>query len=85
MTKQTLKHHMVEKFALAGLLQDVDLERSQFSELPRFFEASHFFVRLIVQNPDSLARSKEIAIRMKQELQFQGIELDYVVQAQSRN
>jgi len=83
MTTQTLKQHMVEKLASAGLLQDVDLEKSEFSELPRFFETSHFFMRLIVHSGASLPRSREIAARMKQNLQSQGIELDYLVQAQS--
>jgi len=83
MTTQTLKSGAVERFASVGLLKDVDLERSEFSELPRFFEVSHFFMRVILNNAASLPRSNEIAARMKHDLQYQGIELDYVVQVQS--
>ena len=55
-----LRKRVVEEFNSNGLLKCLDVEISAFHELPRFFEASHLSMRLVLEDIDALAAATSI-------------------------
>ena len=82
MSPDALKKRVVEEFHGIGLLEFLDVETSAFRELPRFFEASHLSMQLVLENAYALAAATAIAARMKRELEEQSVELEYEIRVQ---
>jgi len=60
MTPDGLKKRVVEEFNSKNLLKCLDVETSVFRELPRFFEASHLSMRLVLDDLAAVAALMEI-------------------------
>ena len=82
MSPDALKKRILEEFNGSGLLEFLDVETSAFRELPRFFEASHLSMQLVLEDASVLAAASAIAAKMKRELDQQGIELEYEIRVQ---
>ena len=82
MTPDTLKRRVVEEFKSTGLLESLDEESCAFAELPRFFEASHLSMRLVLGDVGAVAAASSIAAEIKRDLERQGVELEYEIRAQ---
>lgn len=67
-----------------GLLSCLDLEDSEFRELPTFFEVSHLAMDLTVTDSAILASAQSIADALRTELSTErGVELEVLVRARS--
>lgn len=82
MSPDSLRKRVMEEFQSTGLLQCLDLESSAFRELPRFFEASHLSMRLVLQDAAALAAVSGTAAQIRRDLERQGIALDYLIRVQ---
>lgn len=82
MTPDALKKRVVEEFNSIGLLKCLDVETSAFRELPRFFEASHLSMRLVLDNVATVAAASCVAAAIKRDLERQGVELEYEIRPQ---
>jgi hypothetical protein len=78
-TPDAVKKKIADAFDAAGLLQYLELGSSSFRELPRLFEASHFAVRLSLNDLSAVSAASGIAAKLKRDLERQGIELDYAI------
>ncbi len=84
MTPDALRKRVTEEFNDMGLLKCLDVETSAFSELPRLFEVSHLFMRLVLDDVAAVAAAGSIAAEIKRDLERQGVELEYEIHAQWR-
>ncbi len=84
MTLEDLRTRVMAEFNSAGLQRYLNLQESQFREMPTFFEAAHFYMELTVSDGDVLPLATNIALRVKGELLKAGVELDYTVKATQR-
>jgi len=82
MTPDGLKKRVVEEFNCNGLLRCLDVETSAFRELPRFFEASHLAMRLVLHDIAALAAATSVAAEIKRDLEQKGVELEYEIRPQ---
>ncbi len=82
MTPEGLKKRVVEEFNSNGLLKCLDVDVSAFRELPRFFEASHLSMRLVLDDVATVAAAGSIAAEIKRDLERQGVELEYEIHPQ---
>ncbi len=81
MSPDSLKKIVVEEFNSKGLLQSLDIDTSTFAELPRFFEASHMSMRLVLDSVAAFSAAGNIAATLKRDLDRQGVELEYEIRA----
>ena len=82
MTAEQLKAVVIEEFEAAGLLGFLDLENSEFRELPRFFEVSHLEMELAVTEHSFIPVVSTLAEQVKNELSLsRGIEVDVLIRA----
>jgi len=82
MTPEALKKRVIEELDSIGLLKCLDVETSAFSELPRFFEASHLSMLLVLDDVAAVAVAGSIVAEIKRDLERQGVELEYEIRAQ---
>jgi hypothetical protein len=84
MTAEQLKATVIEQFEAAGLVGYLDLESSEFRELPRFFEVSHLEMELAVTEQSFLPGVRRLAEQVKSELFLsRGIEVDVLIRART--
>ena len=62
MSPDGLKKRILEEFNGSGLLEFLDVETSAFRELPRFFEASHLSMQLVLEDASVLAAASAPSI-----------------------
>ena len=82
MTADELKKQVVEQFDSASLTRSLELEASDFSELPRFFEVSHLKMRIALNDQTAVAAASKILAGIKRDIQQQGVELDCAIAVQ---
>jgi hypothetical protein len=84
MTPEQLKAIVVEQFEAAGLLGCLDLEQSEFRELPRFFETSHLSMDLMIADASLAAVAWSLAGEVKSELSMsRGVEVDLLIRTKT--
>jgi hypothetical protein len=84
MTPEQLKAIVVEQFDAAGLLGSLDLEDSEFRELPRFFETSHLSIDLTIADVSLAPVAGSLANQVKSDLFVsQGVEVDVSIRAKT--
>jgi hypothetical protein len=84
MTPDALKKRVVEDFKSLGLLKSLDVETSNFSELPRMFEVGHLSMRLVLDDVGAVAEASRIAAEIKHDLERHGVELEFEIRPQWR-
>jgi len=84
MTADALKKRVVEEFKSLGLLKSLDVETSDFSELPRLFEVSHLSMRLVLDDVGAVAQATRVAAEIKRDLERHGVELEFEIRPQWR-
>ena len=82
MTPDGLKKRVVKEFKSGGLLKGLDVETCVFRELPRFFEASHLSMRLVIDDIAAVAAASRAAAEIKRDLERKGVELEYEIRPQ---
>jgi hypothetical protein len=84
MTPEQLKAIVVEQFETAGLLGCLQLEDSEFRELPRFFETSHLAMELTIADPSLASVTHHVAEEVKSDLFLnRGVEVDVHIRIKS--
>jgi hypothetical protein len=84
MTPSMLREVVVEQFRYMGLLQCLDLEESEFRELPTFFEVSHLSMDLAVNDPEAIPVVQSVADQLKTDLLVErGVELEVLVRGKA--
>jgi hypothetical protein len=84
MTPEQLKEMVMQQFRSMGLLRCLDLEDSEFTELPTFFEVAHLSLDLTVNDPSVVCAAKSIAEQIKADLLMQqGVELEILVRTKA--
>lgn len=84
MTPTMLKVVITEKFKAMGLLPCLDLDDSEFRELPTFFEVSHLSVDLTVTDTAVLPTVQSVADQLRIDLLVErGIELEVLVRTKA--
>ena len=82
MSPDALKKRVVDEFKSTGLLKSLDVDTSDFRELPRLFEVGHLSMRLVLDEINTVAAANSIAAKIKGDLERQGIELEYEIRPQ---
>lgn len=81
-TVDTVKERVLEALERGNLLEYVDFESSIFGTLPRFFEVSHFDMKLCLNRLTKAHAIQSIVAKLKRELEQEGIELEFTVAAE---
>ncbi len=84
MTPEQLKAIVVKQFEATGLLGCLDLEHSEFRELPRFFETSHLSMDLTISDASLASVACCLASQVKSDLSVsQGVEVEVSIRTKT--